>query len=410
MHTNLKTRRDEWLKLSDQEYNGIREIHGRYLLAQMSKYAQYDIAKSRIDELKPKSERILSKWLKYSIYAALAILGVTVFTVLPSIITEETGASDGVAQFGRSIGGIVLVFLGHWSVSLLLTEISIYVQYKSTIKQLNDKLNSSSQFLQKNFFKEQITYLDDKEYGLAKYPSFLYIFFAILSSLVEVGGLVFLFTRDESSRGNYFLIFIVSIVPLFLLWTISFVTAFYEKIPKVNSTIIQVHLGKILDINEEYKKRYPDDDINIVYISDHYLSRMDGLLKDEIEEKESTINHLLYRLSLQDSRRNEIIQIEGSINYYKKLSVVLKNEDDKRQRDALKRLNDLQSENLDESHQNAPSNGEGGSQFHANKDYIRKNESDKVQFEIDNERAKGLLKTCSEKINELESSLSKLDE
>ena len=137
-----------------------------------------------------------------------------------------------------------------------------------------------------------------------------------------MGGVIYLFTKDKNGEAiNYFLLLIVSTVPLFILWAMSFVTASYDGIPKNCSTTLSSYINKILEIERLVSNKYLDTDVTNSH-PDYYLEVMQNLLSDEMEKKESIINYLLCRTRLADSRGNELILIEGEIDYYSNLRTI----------------------------------------------------------------------------------------
>lgn len=114
---------------------------------------------------------------------ALAALGTTVFTVLPNVLAEESGQSDFLAGISKSVGGVILVFLGHWVISLLIKDVLLNIQYKSYLKRLNDNSANSNQSLGYVFSISQVNFLKSVEETSSKTPSFFLIIFSLIASL-----------------------------------------------------------------------------------------------------------------------------------------------------------------------------------------------------------------------------------
>lgn len=135
-----------------------------------------------------------------------------------------------------------------------------------------------------------------------------------------------------------------------------------------------------------------------------YLDEMEKLLFNELERKEHTIDYFIERHKNTAKQSNEVIQIQGELDYYQKIHNNLINETSK----LLYFLEDGKSNIGDrDQHDHRPS-GEGGSGYLAT--ISRGEESEKYDVKAGNivNRADQLRKMCEQAMNKLEIKLEQL--
>lgn len=362
----------------------------------------------RQQEIEIQKKRQLNKAMTFLIKIALSILGVTVFTVLPNVLAEESGQSDLVAGISKSIGGIVLVFLGHWTISILIKSILLSTQHKTYLEQLELNMRENSgKSLSVVFYQHQLKYLKQQEEELSKSPGWFHVSFSLVASLAEIGGVIYIFTQGRASDEpvNFFLMFIVSIVPLFTLWAMSFVSAYYDHVPKEGFSPFDKYYQRQLEIEKLFSDKYLEGDTGEGN-PEYFLNKMSDLWLNEREKKELVINYVLSRVRLEDNRHNELILTEGEIDYYSTLKRILMSENLKRLR-LTDSLNESELISHKQSRELTPQ-GEGGVPYLNKKDEAQKISQQARKSKRDDEMANDLISQCSVRIDELKEKMVKL--
>jgi hypothetical protein len=88
--------------------------------------------------------------------------------------------------------------------------------------------------------------------------------------------------------------------------------------------------------------------------AEQFLNRMDKLFTNQREKYEHTLDYVVDKHTIRDSRKNQLLQIEGEIEYYQKIYDDLINETSK-----LSYFLSSEKPNLDDLPNVVP-NGEGG--------------------------------------------------
>lgn len=331
MDKRLQTRRDEWLKLSTEELDGIYDLYGSYMYAQIEKYAELKLAQSRLRDLDTETDRTFPKWASLLIWFFLTAIGVTIFTILPNIILGKQGASDSFIVVGQSIFGVFLAFIAHFAISSFIAGMLLRNQHLAVLKQLKDEVNTASvQKLKSLFTNSQIVELQRTEKSHAKFPPIFVVLPAVIFTLAEIVALFVILTRG-SSPLNPVILFIATLLPACLLWGIAYVTAYYQKMPYQYDILKGIYIQEMNDIERVYEQYYSSQDTAIrgdesnEEIQSH-LAKMENLLFNEMEEKERTIDYILERQRLKERRSNALIQIDGQRRYYKEVLQFIKNE------------------------------------------------------------------------------------
>jgi hypothetical protein len=408
MDNNLKTRREQWLNLSQGEYDSVRDLFGFHLRTQLESYAIHSVSKLRESELDASAKRRLGRIWEYVILGSLALSGATLFTAIPGMMAEKLGLSDLYVTLGKTFLGLLVVLVGHGVISELLKEVLLYMQRKAATTQANETLAGASTLLDQCFKKKRLDFMKERESSFCPFPNFIPIILSIFFSVLEVGGICLIVSTSDDDSISTVTVAILCLFNLFLLWGLSLATAYYKKAPITNVEIIENYFSASRNFEESYRKSYPENDGNSSRNADYYLSRMEGMYFDEIECIESVIDYLLHRQRLGDSRGNSLLITEGELNYYKKLLVTLKNEDSNRRRTSIKEIIDS-SENLEEDiSKSSEADGKGGSTYHLARQVSRQRGTEKASFDNDNERSREILLGCETKINSLTEKLNEL--
>jgi hypothetical protein len=332
MDKRLQTRRDEWLKLSTEDWDGICDLYGPRMNAEIEKYAELKLSQSRLRDLDAETDRRFPKWANFLVWAFLTAIGVTIFTVLPNIILGKQGASDSFIVVGRSIFGVFLAFIAHFAISSFIAGMLLRNQHLAVLKQLKDEINTASvQKLKSLFINSQIVELQRTEKSHAKFPSIFVVLPTVIFTLAEIVALFVILTRDDSSL-NPVILFIATLLPACLLWGVAYVTAYYQKVPYQNNTLKGMYLQKMNEIERIYEQ--PQDTTANGDESNHNnrLAKMENLLFNEMEEEERTIDYVLECHRRKEKRSNALIQLDGQRRYYKEVLQLIKNEASKLER------------------------------------------------------------------------------
>lgn len=138
--------------------------------------------------------------------------------------------------------------------------------------------------------------------------------------------------------------------------------------------------------------------------ADEYLDEMKKLLDNELEKKEHTIDYFIERHQHTARKSNELLQIEGEIDYYQKILSGLIN----KKIDLVYFLEDGELKLGDDDQHNHRPNGEGGAGFLATQS--RDKESSKYDIKANSivRKADAIQMSCQDEIRKLEDKINKL--
>ncbi|MBD2576539.1 hypothetical protein [Oscillatoria sp. FACHB-1406] len=408
MDRKLQNRRDEWLKLSTEELNGIGDLYGSYMYAQIEKYAEFKLAQSRLTDLDTETNQKFPKWAIFLVWVFLTALGLTIFTVLPNIILGKQGKSDSFIVFSQSIFGTFLAFIAHFAISSFIAGMLTRNQHLTALKQLKEEMsNASIQQIRNLFISYQIIDLQKTEKAYAKFPPIFVVLPAFIFTLAEIVALFVILTGGDASL-NPIILLVATLLPACLLWGIAYITAYYQKVPHQNAVLKSIYIQKVNGINliyDRYNKSKLFFDMNEEI--QVYIDTMESLLFNDIEEKEKTIEYVLECQRRKDNRGNTLIQLDGQIRFYRETLQFIKNESSKLTHNIeTSKYSDL-SDN-DSRQRNIQPDGEGYTPFKEqvyNEKIIKKHDYKSLTIE---RRVNFLIESCENKIKQLEKSYEEM--
>ncbi len=139
--------------------------------------------------------------------------------------------------------------------------------------------------------------------------------------------------------------------------------------------------------------------------ADEYLDEMKKLLDNKLEKKEHTIDYFIERHQNTAKKSNELLQIEGEIDYYQKILSKLIS----KKIDLVYLLEDGELKLGDDDQHNHRPNGEGGSGYLATQ--ARDKESGKYDIKANSivRKSDAIQMSCQEEIRKLEDKINKIE-
>jgi hypothetical protein len=248
MHKKLQNRRDIWLKLSSIEIGYIRDRHWTYMSTETENYAKIKFSETRMKELECQSSHRLSKLVKCILYGILTVLGSTIFSTLPGIIIGSLDANDFIVSIGKLLVGIILVFTAHLCISLFIKGMLLFQQYETMREKLDDDITGiSKETLNYIFLSTKIRLHKDQEKSQCKLPDPFITAMSVIFTLLEMFAVYTVLVEQ-----SLLLICTAMLLPLCLLWGISYITAFYEEIPQEYKKIRTSYFNERKEIESSY--------------------------------------------------------------------------------------------------------------------------------------------------------------